>query len=56
MTIPDYQSLMLPQLKQAARGETRVPEVADKLAHDPVRFRDAETRGPFWYTVPQLPQ
>ena len=34
MTIPDYQSLMLPLLKQAARGETRVPEVADKLADD----------------------
>jgi len=34
MAIPDYQSLMLPLLKQAARGETRVPEVADKLADD----------------------
>jgi len=34
MTIPDYQSLMLPLLKQAAHGETRVPEVAEKLADD----------------------
>jgi restriction system protein len=43
MTIPDYQSLMLPLLKQAARGETRVPEVADKLADDleePAEERD----------------
>ena len=34
MTIPDYQSLMLPLLKHAARGETRVPEVANKLADE----------------------
>jgi restriction system protein len=34
MTIPDYQSLMLPLLKQAALGETRVPEVANKIADE----------------------
>jgi restriction system protein len=34
MTIPDYQSLMLPLLKRAAEGETRVPDVSEKLAHD----------------------
>ena len=34
MTIPDYQSLMLPLLKQAAHAETRVPEVAEKLADE----------------------
>jgi restriction system protein len=34
MAIPDYQSLMLPLLKYAARGETRVPEVAIKLADE----------------------
>lgn len=32
MPIPDYQSLMLPVLRLAANGETRVPEAADKLA------------------------
>jgi len=32
MTIPDYQSLMLPVLRLAAEGETRVPDAADKLA------------------------
>ncbi|MGZ9723425.1 winged helix-turn-helix domain-containing protein [Rhizobium miluonense] len=32
MAIPDYQSLMLPVLRLAAEGETRVPEAADKLA------------------------
>jgi restriction system protein len=32
MTIPDYQSLMLPVLRLAAEGETRVPDTADKLA------------------------
>ena len=31
MPVPDYQTLMLPLLEQAARGETRVPDVADKL-------------------------
>lgn len=32
MPIPDYQALMLPVLRLAAEGETRVPEAADKLA------------------------
>ena len=34
MPVPDYQTLMLPLLRHAAQGETRVPEVADKLAVD----------------------
>lgn len=34
MAIPDYQSLMLPLLRQAALGETRVPDVEDKLADE----------------------
>ncbi|KGB51791.1 hypothetical protein FG91_04158 [Sphingopyxis sp. LC81] len=33
MTIPDYQTLMLPVLAIAAEGETRVPLVADKIAN-----------------------
>lgn len=33
MAIPDYQTLMLPVLKIAAGGETRVPEAAEKLAN-----------------------
>ena len=32
MAIPDYQTLMLPVLKVAAEGETRVPIAADKIA------------------------
>lgn len=32
MTIPDYQSLMLPVLQVAAQGETRVPVAAEKIA------------------------
>lgn len=32
MAIPDYQTLMLPVLKLAAEGETRVPEAAQKIA------------------------
>lgn len=32
MAIPDYQTLMLPVLKVAAKGETRVPVAADKIA------------------------
>ncbi len=32
--IPDYQSLMLPVLRLAAVGETRVPHVAERLADD----------------------
>jgi restriction system protein len=34
MSIPDYQSLMLPVLKEAARAETSVPAVADKVADE----------------------
>jgi restriction system protein len=34
MPIPDYQSLMLPLLKHAATGETRVPAIADKIADE----------------------
>src|SRR4051795_2244476 len=32
--IPDYQTLRLPVLRLAARGETRVPEVEQQLARD----------------------
>ncbi len=32
MTIPDYQSLMLPLIERAALGETRIPEIEDALA------------------------
>ncbi|WP_295531811.1 restriction endonuclease [Novosphingobium sp. Chol11] len=32
MAIPDYQSLMLPVLRIAAEGETRVPIASDKIA------------------------
>jgi restriction system protein len=28
----DYQTLMLPVLKRAAQGETRVPEIEEKIA------------------------
>ena len=41
MAIPDYQSLMLPVLKIAALGETRVPIVADKIA-DQLGLTDEE--------------
>lgn len=34
MAIPDYQTLMLPVLRRAAEGETRVPEVAERIADD----------------------
>lgn len=34
MPIPDYQTLMLPLLKIAAEGETRIPDVEDRLAND----------------------
>lgn len=34
MTIPDYQTLMLPVLRYAAQGEQRVPEVAERIADD----------------------
>jgi len=32
MAIPDYQTLMLPILRLAAGGETRVPDAADRIA------------------------
>ncbi len=32
MPVPDYQSLMLPLLRAAADGETRVPDISDRLA------------------------
>ncbi|RUM12222.1 restriction endonuclease [Rhizobium phaseoli] len=41
MTIPDYQSPMLPVLRLAAEGETRAPEAADKIAHQ-LGLSDAE--------------
>lgn len=31
MTIPDYQSLMLPVLRLAAEGEQRVADVAERI-------------------------
>lgn len=34
MSIPDYQTLMLPVLRLAAAGETRVPDVLDRLAEE----------------------
>jgi restriction system protein len=34
MPIPDYQTLMLPVLKLAAGGETRVPDVAERIAEE----------------------
>ena len=34
MTVPDYQSLMLPVLKVAAEGETRVPVAANRIAEE----------------------
>jgi len=41
MAIPDYQALMLPVLRLAAQGETRVPKAADALA-DQLGLSDAE--------------
>lgn len=32
MPIPDYQTLMLPVLRLAAEGETRVADVAERVA------------------------
>ncbi len=32
MPFPDYQALMLPVLRAAAKGNRRVPEVADEIA------------------------
>ncbi|WP_271438934.1 restriction endonuclease [Pontixanthobacter luteolus] len=34
MSIPDYQTLMLPVLRLAANGEIRVPAAADKIANE----------------------
>lgn len=34
MPIPDYQTLMLPVLRLAARGETRVPALEDELSQE----------------------
>jgi restriction system protein len=34
MTIPDYQSLMLPVLRIAAEGETKVPDAAERIADE----------------------
>ena len=34
MTIPDYQTLMLPVLRRAALGETRVPDLEDQIANE----------------------
>ena len=34
MPVPDYQTLMLPVLRHAAQGETRVPEIAEKIADE----------------------
>jgi restriction system protein len=34
MSVPDYQSLMLPVLKQAALGEMRIGDVVERLAAD----------------------
>lgn len=34
MAIPDYQALMLPVLRNAATGETRVPDAADRIADE----------------------
>lgn len=34
MALPDYQTLMLPVLKVAAEGETRVPAAAEKIADE----------------------
>lgn len=34
MTVPDFQSLMLPVLKAASQGEVKVSDVVEKLAND----------------------
>lgn len=41
MTIPDYQALMLPVLRIAASGPTRVPEASDRIA-DKLGFSQEE--------------
>ncbi|WP_205910240.1 hypothetical protein [Rhizobium sp. FKY42] len=43
MTIPDYQTLMLPVLRLAAEAEIRVADVAERIADDlgfPQKERD----------------
>jgi len=42
--IPDYQTLMLPVLRLAAKGETRVPDVEQQLARDLSRCGQAGQR------------
>jgi restriction system protein len=34
MPVPDFQTLMLPVLKHAAHGETRVPDVETQIADE----------------------
>ena len=34
MTVPDYQSLMLPVLKIASQGEIRISDAVEKLASE----------------------
>ena len=34
MAVPDYQTLMLPVLRIAAHGETRVPDVVEQIANE----------------------
>lgn len=41
MAIPDYQSLMLPVLRIASQGESRVPDAAKKIA-DELGLTEAE--------------
>lgn len=41
MSIPDYQTLMLPVLREAAKGETRVPDAAEAIA-DQLGLTEAE--------------
>lgn len=41
MAIPDYQTLMLPVLRLAATGVTRVPDVATAIA-DQLGLSEAE--------------
>ncbi len=42
MSIPDYQSLMLPLLKHASHGESRVPDASNRIAHDLGLTREEE--------------
>lgn len=41
MPIPDYQALMLPVLREAAAGETRIPLAAERIA-DQLGLTDEE--------------